>query len=55
MWAPCGEERNFNINTELRVNKGSSDPSEMSFMAMDSTDGSIKTIYHFEWMECPPW
>ncbi|WUH99760.1 DUF4360 domain-containing protein [Spirillospora sp. NBC_00431] len=55
VWAPCGEERNFNINTELRVNKGSSDPSEMSFMAMDSTDGSIKTIYHFEWMECPPW
>lgn len=24
VWAPCGVERNFNINTELRVNRGSS-------------------------------
>jgi hypothetical protein len=49
---PCGEERNFNINTELRVNKGSSDPSKTSFMTMDSTDNSLTTTYHFAWKDC---
>ncbi|GGX65286.1 DUF4360 domain-containing protein [Streptomyces hiroshimensis] len=54
VWAPCGEKRNFNINTELRVNAGSSDPSKTtSFMTMDSTDGDINTIYHLAWKECP--
>ncbi|MFI1971855.1 hypothetical protein BLA24_06600 [Streptomyces cinnamoneus] len=54
VWAPCGELRNFNINTELRVNAGSSDPSKTtSFMTMDSTDGSINTVYHLAWKECP--
>jgi hypothetical protein len=54
VYAPCGEERNFNINTELRVNAGTSDPSTTtSFMSMDSTDGSINTIYHFAWKQCP--
>ncbi|TDD82211.1 DUF4360 domain-containing protein [Actinomadura rubrisoli] len=53
VFKPCGEDRNFNINTELRVNKGSSDPSETSFMAFDSTDGSYKTTYHFAWKKCP--
>ncbi|WP_240508838.1 DUF4360 domain-containing protein, partial [Streptomyces ossamyceticus] len=46
VWAPCGVERNFNINTELRVNRGSSPASSTSFMTMDSTDGDISTIYH---------
>jgi hypothetical protein len=54
VWAPCGETRNFNINTELRVNAGSSDPATTtSFMTMDSTDGEIETTYHFAWKECP--
>ncbi|ARZ66575.1 DUF4360 domain-containing protein [Streptomyces sp. HU2014] len=54
VWAPCGERRNFNINTELRVNAGTSDPSKTnSFMAMDSTDGDINTVYHLSWKECP--
>ncbi|MEU3353662.1 DUF4360 domain-containing protein [Streptomyces sp. NPDC037389] len=54
VWAPCGELRNFNINTELRVNAGTSDPSKStSFMTMDSTDGSINTTYHLAWKECP--
>lgn len=55
VWKPCGEERNFNVNTELRVLKGTSDPSKVSFITMDSTDGSIKTTYHFAWKTCPPW
>ncbi|MGK5642081.1 DUF4360 domain-containing protein [Streptomyces sp. URMC 126] len=54
VWAPCGERRNFNINTELRVNGGTSDTTKTnSFMTMDSTDGSINTIYHLAWKECP--
>ncbi|MDK1473106.1 DUF4360 domain-containing protein [Streptomyces sp. 549] len=53
VYAPCGEQRNFNINTELRVNAGTSDPKKTtSFMAMDSTDGNINTIYHLAWKKC---
>jgi hypothetical protein len=53
VWAPCGVLRNFNINTELRVNAGPSAPGEVSFMTMDSTDGDISTVYHLAWKECP--
>ncbi|MFD8227484.1 DUF4360 domain-containing protein [Streptomyces massasporeus] len=54
VWAPCGEKRNFNINTELRVNAGTSDPrTQTSFMTMDSTDASVSTVYHMAWEECP--
>ncbi|MBT2406148.1 DUF4360 domain-containing protein [Streptomyces sp. ISL-87] len=52
-FAPCGELRNFNINTELRAEVGTSDPSKTSFMALDSTDGSINSVYHFSWKQCP--
>ncbi|MFI5494818.1 DUF4360 domain-containing protein [Actinoplanes sp. NPDC051859] len=50
VWHPCGEMRNLNINTELRVSKGSS--TGTSFVTMDSTDGSIETTYHFAWKRC---
>ncbi|MBN0044765.1 DUF4360 domain-containing protein [Streptomyces actuosus] len=53
VWAPCGVQRNFNINTELRVNAGTSAPDKVSFMTMDSTDGDISTVYHLAWKECP--
>ncbi|MER5971957.1 DUF4360 domain-containing protein [Streptomyces sp. NPDC002055] len=53
VWAPCGERRNFNINTELRVNAGTSNPQKTSFMAMDSTDASVNTVYRLAWKECP--
>ncbi len=54
VYAPCGELRNFNINTELRVDAGTSDTeTTTSFMTMDSTDGNIKTTYHFTWKRCP--
>ncbi|WUH97819.1 DUF4360 domain-containing protein [Spirillospora sp. NBC_00431] len=52
VWKNCGEQRNFNINTEVRVTKGT-DASKQSFIIMDSTDGSLKTIYHFKWKTCP--
>jgi hypothetical protein len=54
VYSPCGEKRNFNINTELRVNAGTSNTATTtSFMSMDSTDGSIDTTYHFAWKRCP--
>lgn len=54
VFKPCGEERNLNINTELRAAAGSSDPKKTtSFVTMDSTDGSITTVYHFAWLFCP--
>ncbi|MFI9271043.1 DUF4360 domain-containing protein [Kitasatospora sp. NPDC052896] len=54
VFAPCGETRNLNINTQLIVNAGSSDPSSTtSFMTMDSIDGSLTTIYHLAWETCP--
>jgi hypothetical protein len=53
-WHPCGEQRNLNINTELRVSAGTSNPrTTTSFMSMDSTDGAIQTTYHFAWASCP--
>src|SRR5690606_39726064 len=53
VWAPCGVQRNFNINTELRLNAGTSSPHKVSFMTMDSTDGDISTVYHLAWQRCP--
>jgi len=53
VYSPCGEQRNLNINTELRVAVGTSDPTTTtSFMAMDSTDSSVNTIYHLSWKQC---
>ncbi|GAB3430600.1 DUF4360 domain-containing protein [Actinophytocola sediminis] len=51
VYAPCGEERNLNINTELRVSSGSSGTAS-SFVTMDSTDGAASTKYHFHWLQC---
>jgi hypothetical protein len=50
VWAPCGELRNLNINTELRLTKGTSTAD--SQLTMDSTDGSINTVYHLAWKHC---
>lgn len=50
-YAPCGETRGLNVNTELRVRSGADKSS--SFMTMDSTRGSVNTVYHFSWKRCP--
>jgi hypothetical protein len=53
VYAPCNRTRHLNINTELRVSAGTSNPnSTTSFMSMDSTDGSFDTKYHFAWRQC---
>ncbi|MFD1150387.1 DUF4360 domain-containing protein [Saccharothrix hoggarensis] len=50
VYAPCGEQRMLNINTELRVTAGTS--AGTSFMVMDSTDSNVSTTYHFSWKRC---
>ena len=51
VYKPCGEQRNFNINAELRVSAGSN-PNLKSFMTMDSTRGGVETVFHFAWKQC---
>jgi hypothetical protein len=53
VYAPCGELRNLNINTELRVNAGTSPKTATSFISMDSVDTAINTIYHLAFKKCP--
>jgi hypothetical protein len=50
VWAPCGETRQFNVNTELRVN--AKDSQGTSYLTMDSTDGSIRTLFNWTWKRC---
>ncbi|WP_250006913.1 DUF4360 domain-containing protein [Actinoplanes sp. M2I2] len=49
---PCGEQRYLNVNTELRVNRGLSSSRKTSMLTMDSTDGTIDTVYHLAWKKC---
>ncbi|MFI5641359.1 DUF4360 domain-containing protein [Streptomyces goshikiensis] len=51
-FAPCGEPRNLNVNTELRAEVGTSDPARAGYMSVDSTDGAIGSVYHFSWKRC---
>ncbi|WP_285750865.1 DUF4360 domain-containing protein [Lentzea sp. NBRC 105346] len=50
VFAPCGETRNLNVNTELRAYSNGHNAS--SFVTMDSTDGGVSTKYHFAWKTC---
>lgn len=50
VYAPCGSERILNVNTELRVDGGTSGAA--SSLRMSSTSGSVNTVYHFSWQEC---
>jgi Domain of unknown function (DUF4360) len=54
VFAPCGVQRQVNINTQLKVTKGTSPASSSSFAQLDSEDGSIKQIYHLAFRTCPP-
>jgi uncharacterized protein DUF4360 len=50
VFAPCGEDRNLNINAELRADAGTS--AGTSYIEMDSEHASVDTIYHFAWKDC---
>jgi hypothetical protein len=51
IYAPCGEFRSININTELRVYEGSN-PAKASSMSMRVSEGNVDTIVHFAWKQC---
>jgi hypothetical protein len=51
VYAPCGEVRNLNINTELRVNSGTS--TSKSWISMRASDGQVYTLVQFAWKTCP--
>lgn len=51
VWASCSAQRNLNVNTQLRVSAPASGPE--SFVTMDTTDGSITTLFHVALMPCP--
>jgi hypothetical protein len=50
VFAPCGAVRHLNVNTEVRAYTNPSN--QPSFVAMDSTDGSVNTRYQFAWKRC---
>jgi hypothetical protein len=52
VYAPCGEQRNLNVNSSLRVDKGSSDVNANSFMTMDYARGEVRTLFQFSWKRC---
>ncbi|MFI0409424.1 DUF4360 domain-containing protein [Actinomadura sp. 3N508] len=51
IWKPCDQEPTLDINTELRVEPGTSDPAEVSMISLNS-DGLNRAIYHFAWRQC---
>jgi len=52
VYAPCGEYRSVNVNTELRVDEGSVNAGKISSMSMRASDGNVDTIVHFSWKQC---
>jgi hypothetical protein len=52
VYAPCGEYRGLNVNTELRVDEGSQNANKTSSMSMRSSEGNVDTIYNFHWKHC---
>jgi len=50
VYAPCGVTRSLNINTELRVDSGSS--TAKSYISMRTSDGEVYTIVNFQWKQC---
>lgn len=41
-WSPCGSPRNINVNAEVRVNLGSSDPDRLNFAIVESSRGLVR-------------
>jgi hypothetical protein len=48
---PCGEQRNLNINSELRVRAGG-DRSVLSMMTMAGSSGQVGTSFRLDWRRC---
>jgi hypothetical protein len=51
-YEPCGKQRALNIETQLTLDPGKSDPKETSYLTMDSTDGHLRSVYKLVWKTC---
>ncbi|MEU6153560.1 DUF4360 domain-containing protein [Actinosynnema sp. NPDC047251] len=51
-YSPCGDARILNINAELRVDPGSSNPSLRSYIRAESSQGSIRARHEFVVKPC---
>lgn len=47
VYAPCGELRNLNVISDVRVIAGTSDPATTSFMTM-----ATSSVYRLTWKQC---
>jgi hypothetical protein len=50
VYTPCAAQRVLNINTELRVDGGTS--AHRSSMSMRSSEGDVDTLFNFSWTRC---
>jgi hypothetical protein len=50
IYAPCGEQRVLNVNTELRVDAGTS--GARSSMSMRASEGDVDTLFNVNWIRC---
>ncbi|HEX9999661.1 MAG TPA: DUF4360 domain-containing protein [Actinoplanes sp.] len=50
VYTPCGGQKVLNINTELRVDEGTS--TSKSSLSMRSSDGDVDTLFNLSWAEC---
>jgi hypothetical protein len=52
VWAPCGANRNLEINAEVRVNNSANRQGEGE-LTIDSINGKVQQIYGIQWARCP--
>lgn len=52
VYSPCSASKVLNVNTELRVDDGTSSASSTSALAMAASSGDVNTLFHFSWKRC---
>lgn len=50
VYVPCNEQRVLNVNTELRVDVGTS--TGRNSLSMKSSEGDVDTLFNFSWRQC---
>jgi len=51
VFCPCGANTVLNINSDLRTNNANNKAGS-GYISQDSTDVSLKQIFHFQWRKC---
>ncbi|RKT54304.1 DUF4360 domain-containing protein [Saccharothrix australiensis] len=52
VYSPCGDDRNLNINAELRVDLGTSDRAKRSLILAESSRGTVRAKYDLVTKRC---